>query len=223
MTYVIRDMPPDDRPRERMLKHGPRTLSDAELLAIILGTGAPGKNAVHLARELLIGGIHSLRDRDVAMLARVRGVGPAKAARISAVMEMCRRVTVTPEPVRTYFDTGAFGARLVKAVGHHQQERLGTALLDARHRIINEREIFIGTLDKALVSTSDIIRFALLERAKGVVIYHNHPSGDPTPSDDDLAFTRMLKQSLAMMDLDLVDHLVIGAHRYHSMKARGDL
>ena len=223
MTYRICEMPPDDRPRERLLEHGPHVLSDAELLAIILGTGAAGKNAVQLARELLTGGVLSLRDRDQTSLARARGVGPAKAARIVAMMEMARRVATAPMEVSPRFESTAFGSKLVTGLGHHVQERLGAAALDSRHRVLKEREIFVGTIDRALVSTYDIVRFALLERAKGIVIYHNHPSGDPTPSEDDLCFTEKLKQSLAMVDLDLVDHLVVGSHRFYSMRDRGQL
>lgn len=224
MTDVIRDLPRDERPRERLLEHGAQTLSDAELLAVILGTGAPGKNAIQLAREILMGGVRTLHRRDLTSLGSVRGVGPAKAARISAAVELSRRLNSDqPDPVDDTFDASILGKKLVSGYGHETQERLGAALLDARHRVTKQREIFVGTNDKTLVSTREIIRFALIEHAKGVVIYHNHPSGDPTPSNEDLSFTKKLQYSLAMCDVDLVDHLVIGAHRYHSMRDRGDL
>ncbi|HEX8412226.1 MAG TPA: DNA repair protein RadC [Thermoanaerobaculia bacterium] len=224
MTYLIRDLPRDNRPRERLLAHGAEVLSDAELLAVILGTGAAGKNAIHLAEELLDGGVPGLHSRDRAALLRARGMGPAKVARIAAVLEMSRRLAAAPSggpPPK--FETDAFGAKLVRGYGHHAQERLGAALLDARHRVMKQREIFVGTVDRALVSTRDIVQYALIERAKAVVIYHNHPSGDPTPSDEDIVFTKMLRLSLAMVDLELVDHLVIGAHRFQSMRTRGEL
>lgn len=222
MTDVIRDLPRDERPRERLLRHGPQTLSDAELVAVILGTGVPGKNAIQLARELLMGGVRTLRKRDLSTLASIRGVGPAKVARISAAVELSRRLSSEePEP-GNIFDVSNLGQRLVSGYGHATQESLGAALLDTRHRVLKQREIFIGTNDRTLVSTREIIRFALIEHAKGVVIYHNHPSGDPTPSDEDLSFTKKLKHSLALCDVDLVDHLVIGAHRYHSMRDRGE-
>lgn len=224
MTYLIRDLPRDNRPRERLLAHGAEVLSDAELLAVILGTGAAGKNAIHLAEELLDGGVPGLHNRDRTALLRARGMGPAKAARIAAVLEMSRRLAAAPSGgPPPAFETDVFGAKLVRGYGHHAQERLGAALLDARHRVMKQREIFVGTVDRALVSTRDIVQYALIERAKAVVIYHNHPSGDPTPSDEDIVFTKMLRMSLAMVDLDLVDHLVIGAHRFQSMRARGEL
>lgn len=221
MTWMIRDVPVEGRPRERLLQHGAQVLSDAELLAVILGTGAPGKNAIHLAQELLQGGVPQLQHRDPSTLSRARGVGPAKAARIAAVMEMARRLAVPTE--RTTFDVGVLGARLVRVYGHEMQERLGAAVLDSRNRIIKQRDIFIGTMDRAFVSAREIVSYALTERAKGVVIFHNHPSGDPTPSDDDVAFTRRLQESLGLVDVELIDHLVIGQHRYTSMKARGDI
>ena len=223
MTFVIRDMPADDRPRERLLQHGAETLSDAELLAVILGTGAPGKNAIHLARELLDGGVRNLRERDLSSLLATRGMGPAKMARIAAVLEMSRRLAVATAEQAPTFDAAILGAQLVSGYGHHPQERLGAAALDSRHRVKKQKEIFVGTLDHALVSAREIVRFALLEKARGVVVFHNHPSGDPAPSPDDVTFTRKLRQSLEMVDVDLVDHLVIGAHRFHSMRDRGEL
>lgn len=220
MTYLIRDLPADVRPRERLLAHGAEALSDAELLAVILGTGAPGKNAIHLAQELLQEGMRDLRQRELTMLAATRGVGPAKAARISAVMEICRRLQCN-DLRKTTFDASSLGANLVATYGHHTQERLGVAALDARHRVRKQREIFIGSADKAFVSTREITRFALIERATGVVVFHNHPSGDPTPSEDDVTFTQKLRDALKIADIELVDHLVIGDHRFLSMKTKG--
>lgn len=221
MTYIIRDMPADNRPRERLLARGPEALSDAELLAIVLGSGTAGKNAIHLARELLANGISSLHETELTTLCRARGIGPAKAARVLAVLEMSRRFS-TPAEKKPKFDASAIGAELVGRYHGATQERLGAVLLDARHRVMKQGEIFVGTRDRTLVSPRDIIRFAMLERAVAVVVYHNHPSGDPTPSDDDITFTGKLKRALETVDLELVDHLVLGAERYVSMKERKD-
>lgn len=224
MIEMIRDFPLNDRPRERMLAHGPGVLSDAELLAVMLGTGAEGKNAIYLARELLhSGGLRTLSKREQATLIATRGVGPAKAARISAMFEIARRLSAEPLEENARLSVDSLGAKLVSGYGHESQERFGAAFLDGRHRVTRQRDIFIGSADRTLVSTREVVRYALLERAAAVVVYHNHPSGDPTPSADDIAFTSKLKQSLAMMDLELVDHLVIGAQGYMSMKARGQL
>ena len=223
MTDVIRDLPLGDRPRERMMMHGAATLSDAELLAVILGCGLPGQNAIELARHLLADGMHNLGRREVSSLAGVRGVGLAKAARIAAVFEMSNRIMSEQPEDPPPFDATTLGRKLVSSHGHHPQERLGATFLDSRHRIRGQREIYVGTVNNALVSTRDIIRYTLLDRATAVVIHHNHPSGDPTPSDDDIVFTKKLIQSLALADIELVDHLVIGSHRFVSMKQRGYL
>jgi DNA repair protein RadC len=223
MTDLIRDLPLGDRPRERMMMHGAGTLSDAELLAVILGSGVPGQNAIELARHLLADGMRNLRRRELKHLADVRGVGPAKAARIAAVFEMSRRMASEQPEDPPSFDVTVLGRKLVSNYGHHTQERLGAAFLDARHRVRGQREIYVGTIDNALVSTRDIVRYTLLDRATAVVIYHNHPSGDPTPSKDDVTFTRKLKTSLLTCDIELVDHLIIGSHRFQSMKQRGYL
>ncbi len=223
MTDVIRDLPRGDRPRERMMMHGAQTLSDAELLAVVLGSGLPGTNAIQLARQLLVDGINSMRGRELAQLAKVKGIGLAKAARIAAVFEISSRLASEQPEDPPDYDATVFGRKLVSGYSHHTQERLGVAFLDSRQRIRGQREIYVGTIETALVSTRDIVRFTLAEAATGVVVYHNHPSGDPTPSDDDLTFTTKLKQSLAMVDIEIVDHLIIGAHRFHSMKQRGQL
>jgi len=221
MNEVIRDLPRDDRPRERLLTHGPETLSDAELLAILLGSGLHGKNAIQLARELLGEGMSNLKQREANHLYAVPGVGPAKAARIAAAFEISRRMTSgEPEDPPT-FEPTVLGRMLVSRCSRYRQERLGAALLDSRHRIIQQRDIFVGTVNNALVSTRDIIRVTLLENASAIVIYHNHPSGDPTPSAEDESFTTKLRDSLKLIDIELVDHLVIGAHRYYSMKEKG--
>lgn len=221
MTDVIADLPPGDRPRERLIAHGAETLSDAELLAILLGSGVPGKNAIQLAREILSDGMGALRARETRYLAALHGVGPAKAARIAAAFEISRRLNSGDPEEPPPFDPATFGPRLVSTCGHHSQERLGAAFLDSRRRILGQREIFIGTINSALVSTRDIIRFALLERACAIVVYHNHPSGNPAPSAEDLTFTQKLKQSLSLVDIELIDHIIVGARRWFSMREKG--
>ena len=221
MTQIICDMPRDDRPRERMSMHGASTLSDAELIAIFIGSGRRGRNAVEVARDLLGEGLARLSRREIAHLSAVAGIGPAKAARIVAAFELARRVHALKPDDRAPYDAGAFGRDLVARYGHHMQEHLGAVLLDSRHRIVQQKEIFVGTINSALVSTSDIVRFALIEGGTGIVVYHNHPSGNPAPSGEDLSFTQKLKYSLAMCDIELIDHLIVGAHGYASLSEKG--
>jgi DNA repair protein RadC len=223
MREIIADLPIDDRPRERLLAHGAETLSDAELVAILIGSGVRGKNAIQLARELLQDGMASLRRRDPSLIEKMKGIGPAKACRVLAAFEVARRLAAAEPDELPAYDPDIFGRALVNGYAHHVQERLGAALLDSRERILRQREIYIGTINHAAVSTRDIVRFALEENACGVVLYHNHPSGDPSPSAEDLMFTRKLAESLRLCDLELVDHIVIGAHRFYSMRQKGQI
>lgn len=222
MTQVICDLPRDERPRERMLMHGAETLSDAELVALFIGSGRRGRNAVDIARDLLAeGGMPRLARREVNYLTQVPGIGVAKATSIVAAFELARRYASGKPEEPPAFDTHILGTTLVTRYGKHMQERLGAVLLDSRHRILKQKEIFVGTINSALVSTSDIIRFALLERGTGIVVFHNHPSGNPAPSGEDESFTKKLRFSLSTCDIELVDHLIIGAHGYFSMKEKG--
>lgn len=223
MREVIADLPLDDRPRERLLAHGAETLSDAELIAVLLGSGLPGKNAIQLAREILREGMSGLRRREPAEIARLNGIGPAKASRIAAAFEVARRLSSAEPDSLPAYDPEVFGRALITEYAHHVQERLGAAFLDSRERLLRQREIYVGTINHAAVSTRDVIRHALAENACAVVLYHNHPSGDPTPSAEDLLFTRKMTESLRLCDIELADHIVIGAHRYYSMRQRGQM
>ncbi len=221
MTDVICDLPVDDRPRERMFKHGPEILSDAELLAILLGSGVPGQNAIQLARALLTDGMTALSRRESGSFLNVHGVGPAKAARVLAAVELSRRIASDRPAERPDYNPHTFGPTLVSGYSRHAQERLGAAFLDSRHGVMFQREIYVGTINNALVATRDIVRHGLIENAAAVVVYHNHPSGNPQPSAEDLLYTDKLKNSLSLVDLELVDHIIIGAHRYYSMMHKG--
>jgi DNA repair protein RadC len=221
MHDMIRDLPLDDRPRERLLMHGPETLSNAELVALLLGSGVPGKNAIQLARELLRDGMTRLRSRDAKFLQAIPGIGPAKIARLAAAFEMSRRMFAGEPEEPPAYEAAILGRTLMTTYAHQQQEHFGAVFLDSRNRILQQREIYVGTLNNALVSTRDIIAGALTHNATGIVAYHNHPSGNPTPSDDDLAFTQKLGRSLALVDIELVDHLIIGAHRFYSLQEKG--
>ncbi|HEV7763551.1 MAG TPA: DNA repair protein RadC [Thermoanaerobaculia bacterium] len=223
MTDLIRDLPRDDRPRERMFMHGPETLSDSELVAILLGSGMPGKNALQLSRELLRGGMARLRTRDPKQLEKIPGIGMAKIARVFAAFELSRRIMTGQPEDPPDFEASVIGRTLVSKYGHKRQEHFGAVFLDSRHRILKQREIYVGTVSNALVSTREIITTALSYNATAIVAYHNHPSGNPEASDDDVKFTKKLRHSLSFIDIELVDHLIIGAHRFHSMKEKGEL
>jgi len=221
MQELIADLPLDDRPREKMRKHGAEILSDAELVAILLGSGTRGKNAIQLARELLRDGLMPLgRSSDDAM-ARTSGVGAAKAARIAAAFEIARRVAASESADGSRYDDAIIARALISRYSHESQEHLGAVLLDSRQRVLKQCEIYVGTISRALVSTRDVVRIALDANAVGVVLFHNHPSGDPSPSAEDLTFTKRVQQSLTLVDVELVDHLIVGAQGYCSMRGRG--
>lgn len=221
-TSLIGDLPVDERPRERLAMHGAQTLSDAELVAILLGSGTRGRGALELARELLTDGLRSLSTREWAPGQRVEGVGFAKWARIEAALELGRRLSAhcdgERDPIR---NAEALARPLIARYSHFVQERLGAVFLDAKNRIIREREIYIGTLNATTVSTRDVLRYALQDHAAAVIIFHNHPSGDPAPSAEDLVFTRRMVEAGKLLGIDVLDHLILGSNRFVSLKGRG--
>lgn len=225
MYSIIADLPYDDRPRERLFKHGADKLSDAELTALVLGSGTVGKNAIELGRELLVGGRGALAQRNLKQLTSPHGMGPAKAARLLATFELARRIADHPDPqsAKPLFDGHALGRSLMRQFAWNAQERVGGVFLDSRQRVVHQSVIFTGTLTVSLVSTREIIRLALTENAVSVVLYHNHPSGDPSPSELDVKFTRQLRDSLKLCDIALTDHLIVTTTRYLSMRDHGFL
>ena len=223
MTDLICDMPVRERPRERLTKHGVSSLSETELVAVLLGSGTRGVSALSLARQLVSDGVPPLIEQNADQLVRIKGVGPAKACRIAAALELSRRWSQQHEVPKDDFELTAFGTMLVRTESHHRQEHLGAAFLDARHRIMRRCEIFIGTVNYAVVSTREIVMQALVERAVAVVLYHNHPSGNAHPSPEDEAFTAKVDSALKLVDIQLQDHIVIGKHSFFSMREKGRL
>jgi len=218
MTDVIRDLPIDERPRERLLEYGPTELSNSDLLAILLGSGTRGMNAIQLARQLLREGVETLARQDVADLAKIKGIGPAKATRLAAAFELSQR---RRKLRREVYNRKTFVEKLIDALGKHRQERLGAAAIDAGGFITRQKLIFIGTVNYTVVSTRDIAEFALHHDAVKVVIYHNHPSGKSSPSNEDIKFTQKLSDALKLVDIDLIDHFIVAGKSYNSLKDRG--
>jgi DNA repair protein RadC len=207
----------DEKPSVRLHRHGPETLSDTELIALLTRTRVSSEEDLCAARVLLRDGLAQLVQRVLTCAADIpRG----DATRIAAI-ELGRRAIAPPSPRQLYY-LGRAGPRLAARYACHVQERLGALFLDTRGRIIAEREVFVGTLHTAIVSTRDVLQLALSLHAKGVVVFHNHPSMDTQPSDEDVAYTRRLASAAQLLDIDLVDHLVLAGDRYISMKDRGD-
>lgn len=221
---TIRDWPAEERPREKLLTRGAATLSDAELLAIFLRTGLPGKDAVELARDLIQrhGGLRGLLSLDAKDFCASPGLGQAKYVQLQATLEMARRhyldrlkrgsVLNNPDDTRRYLH-----ARL----GHYPHEVFACLFLDNRHALIECEELFRGTLDSATVHPREVVKAALAHNAAAVILAHNHPSGVAEPSQSDQSITRRLKEALALVDIRLLDHLVVGAGEAVSLAERG--
>lgn len=224
LPFMIRDFAPDEKPRERLLDHGSHSLSDAELVAVLLRSGCPGVSAVDMARDLLTqyGGLDGLLVAPVAGLYR-HGLGPAKAATLLAAVEIGRRMARAELPPRRPLGRPGEVARyLVLRYGTRDQEVMGALFLDARNRLIGERDIFHGTLSRAAVEPREILKEGLLRGAAGVVLFHTHPSGDPSPSAEDILFTRRMAEAGDVVGVRLLDHLVLGGGgRWVSLKQRG--
>lgn len=223
---AISDWPEAERPRERLARQGAAALSDAELLAIFLRVGLPGKSAVDLARELLDsfgGDLASLAHASVSELARLRGIGPAKAAQLAAVLELARRALAVPLKARDALASPeAVRDWLRLTLGQTPHEVFMALWLDAQNRLIASEELFRGTLTQTSVYPREVVKRALEHNAGAVILAHNHPSGLAEPSRADEVLTSSLKQALAMIDVKLLDHFIVaGSARPLSFAERG--
>ncbi len=210
---AIRDWPAAERPRERLAQQGAAALSDAELLAIFLRVGMPGKSAVDLARELLAsfdGSLARLAAASTQDLARLPGIGPAKAAQLAAALELARRALVDPLKARDALASPqAVRDWLRLSLGSLQHEVFIALWLDAQNRLIASEELFRGTLTQTSVYPREVVKRALAHNAGAVILAHNHPSGLAEPSRADEVLTSSLKQALALIDVKLLDHFIV--------------
>lgn len=216
--------PPEDRPRERLYSSGPAALADAELLALQLGSGARGASAVEVARELLAayGSLADMAGREPEELARLRGVGRGKAARLAAAFELSRRLRARTPGVRIALSAPSeVFAAFAPLMDHLKHEVFRVALLDAQNGLLRDRVVSEGTLSASLVHPREVFKPAILESAASLVLIHNHPSGDPTPSREDVRLTRQLVECARLLDLRIHDHVIIGQGRFVSLAERG--
>ena len=223
-AYRITDLAESQRPRERLAKHGPRALSNAELLAILLRVGVSGENAVQVGQRLLLkfGGVTGLHRAGFNEVCDQHGVGPAKAAQIKAALELGHRLSLESPEERPTVHSPEDAVALVRYdMSALEQEQLRVMLLDTRNRVLEIAEVYQGSLNSSQVRIGELFKSAIRRNAAAVIIIHNHPSGDPTPSPDDVAITRAIVQAGKLLDIDVLDHLVIGAGRHVSLKERG--
>ncbi len=223
-AYRITDLSVDERPRERLEKSGPEALSKAELLAILLRVGVTGLNSVQLAQKILddLGGLAGIQKASFAQVCNIHGVGPAKAAQIKAAIELGIRLKKENPDLSAAVNSPEDAAELVRYdMQGLVQENLWVILLDTRNRKIGVEKVYVGSLNASMVRVGELFRGALQRNAAGIIMAHNHPSGDPAPSPEDVTLTRAAVQAGKLLDVEVLDHLVIGHNSFVSMKEKG--
>ena len=223
---AITDWPAEQRPRERLIKHGPQALSDAELLAVFLRVGVTGKSAVDLGRDMVghFGSLNGLFSATLANFSAINGLGPAKFAQLQAVLELARRALAeelqagvalsSPQAVKQY---------LQLLLGAKPYESFAVLFLDVKNRLIASEELFRGSLTHTSVYPREVVKAALGHNAASILLAHNHPSGTPEPSAADHSLTQALKQALALVDVRVLDHFVVAGHQVYSFAVHGRL
>ncbi len=221
---MIRDFPVDERPRERLAHAGEGALSTAELLAIILRTGVSGESVLAMATRLIsrYGGLPGLARASFTELQAEKGLGPAKTAQLKAALELGRRMLLAaPEDqfiVRSPTDAAQF---LMAEMSHLEQEHFRVLYLNTRNRLLGSETVYVGNLNASHIRVSEVFREAVKRNCASLIVAHNHPSGDPTPSPEDVEVTRLLVAAGKLLDIEVLDHLIIGQQRFVSLRERG--
>jgi len=221
---VIKDLPPDARPREKLLAQGPAALADAELVALLLRTGLKGTSVLQLAQQVLdaFGGVAGLLHAEAADLKRIKGLGPAKRAELAAVVELARRSLQQRLADRPAFDSPqAVRDYLQLQLAAREHEVFAVLFLDAQQRLLRFDEMFRGTLTQTSVYPREVVLRALHHHAAAVVLAHNHPSGQVAPSRADEALTQTLKAALSLVDVRVLDHIIVAPGQALSMAEQG--
>jgi len=221
---MIRDLPAGERPRERLARAGEGALSTTELLAIILRTGVGGESVLDMARRLLsqYGGLPGLARASYDELKAEKGLGEAKTAQLKAALELGRRMLLASPEDRFVVRSPADVAQLLMAeMAHLEQEHFRVLYLDTRNRLLGSETVYIGSLNASHIRVGEVFRDAVKRNCAAIIVVHNHPSGDPTPSPEDVEVTRQLVAAGDLLDVEVLDHLVIGQHRFVSLRERG--
>ena len=220
---MIRDLPADLRPRERLMYAGERALSTAELLAIVLRVGNRGESVIRMSERLLseFDGVAGLAKADFDELCQVHGIGEAKAAQLKSALELGRRLLIAQPEERPQIRTPTDVANLLMLeMSLLEQEHLRTVLLDTKNHVMRITNVYAGSLNAAVVRVGEVFRAAVRANAASIIVVHNHPSGDPTPSPEDVRVTEMIVEAGELLDINVLDHLIIGRNRYTSLKER---
>lgn len=222
--YRIKDIASAERPRERLAELGASALSTSELLAILIRTGIQGQNAVQLAQAMLrdLGGLAEIHRLAYDELCSLRGIGPAKAAQLQAAIELGRRLAVANTEEHPVIQSPEDAASLLLyEMGALEREHFRVLLLDTRNRLLRIVEVYQGSLNASLIRVGEVFRDAVRRNAAAILLAHNHPSGDPSPSPEDVAVTKAIVAAGELLDIEVLDHIIIGKGRFVSMKSKG--
>ncbi len=221
---TLRELPSEERPRERIARYGPSTLQTSELLAIILRVGTEQENVIELATRLLAryGGLAGLLRADFAELCQEHGLGPAKVAQLKAALELGRRLAVAQPEERPRINSPADVYNLLGIeMAALAQEQLRVLLLDTKNTVVHVQTVYQGTVNASLVRAAEVLRPAIARNCPAIIVTHNHPSGDPTPSPEDGRVTEQIFHAAKLLDIALLDHVVIGHSRFVSLRELG--
>lgn len=221
---TIKELPEEERPRERLARHGAAILSNAELLAILLRTGTKNESAISLAHRILIQeqGLRYLVDSNVEQLSSINGIGQAKASQIKAALELGKRLAAfelgVDKPVKCPQDVADL---LMEEMRYLKKEHMKLVLLNIKCNLISVEEVSVGSLNASIVHPREVFNPAIKKSSASIIMVHNHPSGDPTPSSEDAAITSRINEAGKLIGIELVDHIIIGDGKYISMKEKG--
>ncbi|MGA9289048.1 MAG: DNA repair protein RadC [Anaerobacillus sp.] len=221
---MIRDYPEEERPRERLVKEGPETLSNQELLAIILRTGTKQESVLQLSYRIIqyFEGLRLLKDASIEELTSLNGVGPAKAVQLIAAMELGRRVSRLQQEERYTIRSPEDGANYVmEDMRFLSQEHFVCLYLNTKNQVLHRQTVFVGSLNASIVHPREVFREAFRRSAASLICFHNHPSGDPTPSREDIEVTKRLSECGKMLGIEMLDHIIIGDQKFISLKEKG--
>jgi len=223
-SFTVHDLPPGERPRERLLKLGSEALSAQEVLALILGRGIKGESVIEISQKLLsrFGNLKGVANASVEELTQTKGIGPAKAAQIKAALELSKRLEADvgekPQPIlKSPEDVAAVVRSQLKG---KKKEHFLVLCLDTRNRLINRKLVSIGSLDTSIVHPREVFKEAVSASAASVIFVHNHPSGDPEPSKEDVELTKRLAKAGEIIGIDVLDHIIVCDKSYLSLKAK---
>lgn len=223
-AIMVRDVPAEERPRERLIKHGSEQCSNQELLAILLRTGTKEESVLQLATRVLTAfeGISQLRGASIEELCHVKGIGPTKAVQLLAAIELGRRAVLERRSELTSIRSPKDGADYVmEDLRHLSQEHFMALYLNTKNQVIHKQTLFIGSLNASIVHPREVFKEALRRSAASILCFHNHPSGDPTPSREDIEVTKRLVDCGQMLGIEVLDHIIIGDKKFVSLKEKG--